>query len=168
MARFLITMKNTGLFLIFVTILGVMILNSTPCSAVEFTVDTLVDTPDLDPGDGFCQDNQGNCSLRAAIEETNIWGGADSIVLPAGTYAINAFLVVTDHLLISGESPQTTILDAGGKVDTTTAIIHACVTPNVEIERLALANNTGHNGGGAFVCSGTELRLTEVEVRHNT
>ena len=36
-----------------------------------FTVDSIADTPDANPGDGICDDGSGACTLRAAIEETN-------------------------------------------------------------------------------------------------
>ncbi len=40
--------------------------------AIElFTVTTTADSTDVLPGDGFCLDDQGECSLRALIEEAN-------------------------------------------------------------------------------------------------
>ncbi|MGE3181043.1 MAG: right-handed parallel beta-helix repeat-containing protein [Phycisphaerae bacterium] len=46
-----------------------------------FVVNTTADTVDADPGDGFCADSDGNCSLRAAIQEANAAGGTELIGL---------------------------------------------------------------------------------------
>lgn len=35
------------------------------------TVDSTLDTPDANIGDGICDDGDGNCTLRAAIAEAN-------------------------------------------------------------------------------------------------
>jgi CSLREA domain-containing protein len=36
-----------------------------------YTVNTTTDTTDRNPGDGFCSDQNNQCSLRAAIIESN-------------------------------------------------------------------------------------------------
>ena len=51
------------------------------------TVDSTLDAPDL-VIDGACDDGAGNCTLRAAIMEANANPGADTIMLPAGTYTL--------------------------------------------------------------------------------
>src|SRR5204863_9800730 len=53
-----------------------------------FTVNTVLDTVDVNPGDGLARDASGRTSLRAAVMEANALAGADSINLPAGTYAL--------------------------------------------------------------------------------
>ncbi len=57
----------------------------------QIAVDELTDLPDTDPGDGQCKTQQGGCSLRAAIQESNedttrIW----EVLLPSGTIAITS------------------------------------------------------------------------------
>lgn len=47
--------------------------------AATLTVNTLLDTPDATPGDGICDDGSGNCTLRAAIQESNALAGSDTI-----------------------------------------------------------------------------------------
>jgi len=39
-----------------------------------FVVNSTVDAPDVNPGDGICADANGNCTLRAAIQEGNAAG----------------------------------------------------------------------------------------------
>ncbi|MBL7684806.1 MAG: CSLREA domain-containing protein, partial [Deltaproteobacteria bacterium] len=54
----------------------------TTAHAATFNVDRITDEPDDNPGDGICDVTGGapaDCSLRAAIQETNALGGADTI-----------------------------------------------------------------------------------------
>src|SRR5262245_28832262 len=53
-----------------------------------FVVNTTVDSVDASPGNGIAQDSLGRTSLRAAIMEANALAGADTIQVPAGTYAL--------------------------------------------------------------------------------
>ena len=92
-----------------------------PAAAVTFTVDSAVDAVDILPGDGVCADLFGECTLRAAVQETNALAGADEIVLPACTYlltrvgieqeALAGDLDVSDALTITGAGAATTIVD---------------------------------------------------------
>ncbi len=42
----------------------------------NFTVTSTADVVDANLGDGICDDGSGNCTLRAAIQESNALGGA--------------------------------------------------------------------------------------------
>ncbi|MCB0637469.1 MAG: CSLREA domain-containing protein [Lewinella sp.] len=46
-----------------------------------FTVNSTGDGPDVALGDGVCADNNGNCTLRAAIEEANFNAGFHDVIL---------------------------------------------------------------------------------------
>src|SRR5438270_208202 len=61
-----------------------------PAMSYKFTVNTTTDTHDAHPGDGKCADQNGKCSLRAAIEEADALptGSRITITLPAGTFAL--------------------------------------------------------------------------------
>ncbi len=43
------------------------------------TVDSKLDTADSNVGDNICDDGSGNCTLRAAIEESNATAGTQTI-----------------------------------------------------------------------------------------
>jgi len=47
--------------------------------SATFSVNNTADKVDTNPGDGVCADENGNCTLRAAIQETNALSGADNI-----------------------------------------------------------------------------------------
>ena len=57
--------------------------------AADFVVTTDVDSLDATPGDGFCADADGACTLRAAVQEANALAGADRIELGAGRYLLS-------------------------------------------------------------------------------
>lgn len=59
--------------------------------AADFTVNDTSDAPDLNAGDGICEVTAatGDCTLRAAVMESNALAGADTISVPAGTYNLS-------------------------------------------------------------------------------
>lgn len=82
--------------------------------AANFTVNSSNDNSDLSPGNGICADFFGQCTLRAAIEETNQLPGADTVYLQRSVSYQNGFTsqLVTDSLTISIENPFTPITSA--------------------------------------------------------
>jgi len=73
-----------------------------------FQVNSTGDTEDFDTADGLCQDDQGNCTLRAAIEQANALAGMDTIIFDiagAGPHTIqpnSALPIITDPVIIDG------------------------------------------------------------------
>lgn len=84
-------------------------------NAATFVVNTTGGGNDAAPGDGVCADAQGNCSLPAALQETNALPGADRIEVPAGTYTISN-QYVTDGLELVGDGAGSTIIDGAGQL----------------------------------------------------
>lgn len=56
---------------------------------IIFQVNSTVEGKDANIGDGICEDENGNCTLRAAVEEANAYKGGEQveIQLPEGTYS---------------------------------------------------------------------------------
>lgn len=140
-----------------------------------FTVNSLFDTPDINPGDGLAEDASGNTSLRAAIQEANALPGADRIDLPAGLFelltagrsenaAATGDLDITDDVSIIGAGRGDTIIDNGDfdrifdvHVDTTALI------SNVSL-RNGSTSGTSEDGGsvrnfGTLTIFDSELNL---------
>jgi CSLREA domain-containing protein len=95
--------------------------------AASFTVNSTADAVDASPGDGSCNAGGGQCTLRAAIQETNALPGADTITLPAGDYVLTVAgfdedaaatgdLDITDDVDIVGAGPDATVID-GNQLD---------------------------------------------------
>src|SRR4051794_12911583 len=65
---------------------------TTILAAADFAVNSTADKADQAPGDGKCftgvitAAGAPECTLRAAVQETNALAGADAITLPAGSY----------------------------------------------------------------------------------
>src|SRR5260221_9554250 len=81
--------SNTTWAVITAALLASALGAASSADAATFTVNTTADTPDASAGNGVCSDSGGNCSLRAAVMETNALAGTDTINLPAGTFTLN-------------------------------------------------------------------------------
>ncbi len=107
---------------------------SNPAPTMTFNVNTTTDTVDAQPGDGVCADANGNCSVRAAVMESNasLSSGITksvTISVPAGTYTltipgIDGADASHGHLDINagpvsivGAGASTTIIQAGTAVN---------------------------------------------------
>ena len=84
----------------------------TPVAGTTFVVDSAENAmqSDATPGDGLCETNANECTLRAAIQESNALPGQDTILLPSGVYTISTELDLTDHTIIDGAGADTTTL----------------------------------------------------------
>ena len=100
---------------------------STSVLGAEFTVNREADGVDFNPGNGVCEvgDGVGDCSLRAAIMETNALGGAHLVNLPNGVFpltlagddsesAVGDLNVLGTELTLSGAGQADSIIDGNG------------------------------------------------------
>lgn len=167
-----------------------------PAFGQNFTVNSTADVSDQTPGDGKCNtgriapDGSGNqeCTLRAAIQESNASAGAHQISVPAGTYSLTqptscsspragdpqvvtdsfVALCLTGQMTIQGAGSSSTIID-GGRNDRV-----AIVGGNgiVEIQNVTIQNgqwkNLGYfgNAGGAIINQGS-LTLSQSVLSGN-
>ena len=98
---------------------------ATPAAADTYTVDR---TDDAAAATGCVDGTPNDCSLRGAIIKANGHGGADTIVLHSGTYALTVVgaaedaaatgdLDITGDLTLKGDGAGSTIIDAAGLND---------------------------------------------------
>ncbi len=140
-------------------------LYGTQASAVTFTVDSLADTGDDDPGDGVCETliRTGPvtldliCTLRGAIEEANALTGTDTIEFSvAGTIRpTSALPPVTERLNLNGHSapgapPLTSVVPRPP-----TVVIDGSLYRDASSHGLAIAN-------GGFLSTITNLSIVNV------
>lgn len=141
--------------------------------AATFNVNTTTDNP---PSAGECQGVAGDCSLRQAIDSANTTGGTNTVVVPAGTYALtleaeggdgieNGDLNVTDeNLTIQGAGARQTILDAGQIED---RVINSEGASALALAGLTVTGGrTSDDGGGIYAEEGP-LSLSGVAVTDN-
>jgi CSLREA domain-containing protein len=99
--------------------------------AADFGVDSTADLPDAKPGDHLCRTDAATCTLRAAVQEANADGGANTVFVPRGHYRLiippaseagspgqddpgKGDLDITGTLNIRGAGARHTIVDGGG------------------------------------------------------
>jgi hypothetical protein len=162
-------------------------------SACTYDVDSVVDAPDQNPGDFICAravppdgfpagDDQGLCTLRAAVMEANATAIAERIEIPAGTYNLTlpvaaggGPLVITSSVMLRGAAAGSTIVDAGA-VDYDGS--PSC--PNSGPERPVFTINAGTVGisyltaqggfaqfGGGIVVNNGTVEITDAVIRRN-
>jgi hypothetical protein len=142
-------------------------------------VNIIADTVDLFPGDGYCSDLSGDCSLRAAIMEANASPGDDEIQLSGATYTLSLAgageddgltgdLDITDSLSIIGTG--TTTVDA----DSIDRVFHVQGAITVTLQALNIRNGRCpddlgglHRNGGGLFNDGANMTLHGVEVAYN-
>ena len=118
-------MKHTPFVIGMILLITATLHMASSAHATTFTVNSTTDAVDAAPGDGICATVGGDCTLRAAIEETNALAGADDIVLPAGIYTLTipgpledaghtGDLDISGDLTINGAGQSITIIDGGG------------------------------------------------------
>jgi CSLREA domain-containing protein len=106
---------------------GLLGIPAAPAHAGTFEVNSALDdlnTHDSTPGDGFCSDGYGACSLRAAIEEANTLAGADTIEFTAPMTitidtSVGALPALSEAIIIDASEEAVlgrpgVILDGGG------------------------------------------------------
>jgi CSLREA domain-containing protein len=139
-----------------------------------FTVNSTADAVDENPGDGACATLAGQCTLRAAVQETNALPGADNVRVPAGTYvlgipggvedaSLTGDLDVRDDLTISGAGSGRTVID-GAHQD---RVLHVAGT-TVQVSGVTIRNgsvSTDLHGGG-ILNTGT-LTVSESAITGN-
>jgi CSLREA domain-containing protein len=169
-----------------------------PAQAGTFVVTTTTDAVDAIPGDGTCATALGACSLRAAVQEANAEPiGADTIILPSGTFALALAgltagaeagdLDVLGPTTVQGAGASATILDAAGidrffdtsgssfalsGVTVRGGIFSGLRLRNtVTIANAVVRDNTNTanpaNGGGIDYQSGGSLSLSGVQILAN-
>ena len=141
---------------------------ASPIGAAEtFAVTTTNDTVDDDLDDPACLDAAGECSLRAAVMQANKTPGADTITIPAGTYALTlpspdpagpdarvGDLDVTESLTISGAGiDSTTVAGGPGWSDRLFQVDSGEVAGNVDLALSGMTLTKGKTdalGGGLY------------------
>jgi CSLREA domain-containing protein len=121
-----------------------------------------------DTQDGVCDTD---CSLREAVSAANASPGADTIMLPAGIYALTipgadedmaatGDLDVTDSVTIQGAGASTTVVDGGG-LD---RVFHVPQATTVTIADITIRNGVVDGaGGGIWINSGSPSGVTTLD-----
>ncbi len=73
-------------------------------AAGDITLDPVqADAAAANAGDGFCEDNEGRCTLRAAVEEANALGGSRTVSMPDGLFRLDQGpIIITGDITLIG------------------------------------------------------------------
>ncbi|MDA1013349.1 MAG: hypothetical protein O3A00_02725 [Planctomycetota bacterium] len=134
---------------------------------------TNLDTPDFTPGDGYIADEFGRQTLRAAVDEANANGDADTFTLVSGTYTLTrqgrnedlnglGDLDVREDLTITGAGVGVTFIDA----DLIDRVFH--VHPGVSLTLNDMTLRGGDADRGGAILNEGSLVLNNVQITGNT
>lgn len=126
-----------------------------------FIVGSDADTHDAIPGDALCTDTTGECTLRAAIEESNALGSGPSISVADGEYLL-------DLGELSIESTVTLVATNLASIRQTQPdrVMRISAGASVNLQRLAITNGSAESGAGILVESG-DLDFWDGELTEN-
>ncbi|HTP11216.1 MAG TPA: CSLREA domain-containing protein [Anaerolineae bacterium] len=159
---------------------------STPASSSTYTVNSTLDEPNPDTALHHCISYpSGKCTLRAAIQQANTDNANDTIIIPAGIYAVtrpgydDAALVgdldIAHDLTIQGAGSSQTIIDGNGSVthDRVFQILSSATQITLTGMTIrngeSLSSTVGIIGGGGLLIEGAgHLSLSHVVIQDNT
>jgi CSLREA domain-containing protein len=142
----------------------------------DLIVDTALDAVDAAPGDGVCATGAGDCSLRAAVEESNRSTEVETIGFEAGIDPILSIAGRNEDVNATGDldiTQQVTIQGAGTTIDGAgidRILDTRSVVGIVNLLGLTLRGGDGSAGPGSgpgAIASAGGLRLTDVAVVDN-
>jgi hypothetical protein len=153
---------------------------STQPSGQTFEVVSILDTVDVNPGDGVCADATAECTLRAAVQEANALPGHQTVVLPAGEYVLTRSgyeenessvgdLDITGDLTIVGAGASDTGITEEASVDRIFDVREGVVTMRDltihDVFMSAILSFDETCGGG--IRSAGDLTASHVVIRDN-
>jgi CSLREA domain-containing protein len=140
-------------------------------AASAFRVNTIADGPDKNPGDGKCATAYKECTLRAAVEESNALAGANKVTVPRGSYTLaRGELQISSKLTIAGAGTRRTALRGGGAaLGGVPMRVLQVGYPNGDatISDVTIKGGQAVASGGGIQSSG-DLTLVRSSVRGNT
>src|SRR5215216_2712131 len=82
-----------------------------------FQVNSLSDEPDKAPGDGVCSTVMFTCTLRAAVQESDVNGGSYIDIPPGLVVLLGGDLDITNTMTIRGAGSNQTSITAANQND---------------------------------------------------
>ena len=140
----------------------------------NFAITTSYDAVDANIGNGICDDGTGNCTLRAAIQESNAIGGDHTITLTTGTFKLSIAginedasatgdLDVTANITINGVSPASTIVTA----DSLDRVFHVLPGASLTCKTLTVTKGYASESFGGGILNEGILILKYTHITDN-
>ena len=128
-----------------------------------FIVNSTEDNDDSNLSDGVCDDGNGYCTLRAAINQSNQIDSVNTVVLQGANYQISSELSIENNLTIMGEDKALTIIDAGGN----SRVFTIADGKSVDIYNLTISNGNAdmYEGGGIDIGQNTSVDIKGIAIK---
>lgn len=135
-----------------------------------FVVNDTADTNDANPGDTFCLDAAGKCTLRAAVQEANTTSLLDAVMfsLPANSTISLTLgeIQISKNIYIAGPGARKLTISRNG--ETGFRIFHVLANAGDNIHFRGLKITGGTNAGGAvYVETGNMVYVKESFITEN-
>jgi predicted outer membrane repeat protein len=167
------------LFILVLLLAGIAAAGSVPTAlGAAFTANSPADEPDSKPGDGLCLTAAGDCTLRAAVQETNaLGGGPHTIALLAGAVytltrggagedaAATGDLDVASNVAISVPGGRAVV--EGVVIGWDDRIFQVLRGSNAELEAIEIRRGRVDRGEGGGISNDGTLTLTNITVTRN-
>ncbi len=159
-------MKKSGnlLSLIFFTI-GLFF-----CSTICVEAATFLVTSSADDLTDTCSAAPLTCTLREAVNDANLSGGADNITFAANVTTItlvNGQITITDAVTIGSATAVSLTTILGDPLNNPARIFNIAAGGNTTLNKLELANGSATGNGGAILNSGAILIVNDSVIRDN-
>lgn len=144
--------------------------------ASAFTVNSLDDTPDANLSDGVCADASGNCTFRAAVQESNVSGCSPLTITfgVTGAISLTSALPTLTHpnLSILGPGASQLTLERSSAGGTPNFRILDLNNTYVLVQGLTIRNGLmpgsgTQNRGAGIIARGTATVINECIIRDN-
>lgn len=152
--------------LILSTFAGLLIVHAAIVGAANYTVDSLRDDSDSNPGDTTCKTSRNECTLRAALEDANETSAKDTVNFSVeGTIPLSKTLLIDSTVTLIGPGADKLSLDGkGGNYPIIT--IDESGGRSISIQKITLAN--GGAGAISIKQDETKVSLSSCIVSDNT
>ncbi len=140
--------------------------------SATYTVSSNLDNSDSNVGDGICADYNGNCTLRAAVEEANFDFSSHDTVSLAGTfYIVNSELQITSPMdiigLVYNSGASTTEIRGGGQNRVLYINNNTQAIPEINLDTLYIGQGSlVGSGEGACIYAENilDFRIKETQI----
>ena len=122
------------------------LLQPTARAASTFTVNSTGDGADSNTSDGVCNDGSGNCTLRAAIEQSNATPGTDTIAFNIPGSGVRTIAPATDLPTVTDLTVIDGYTQPGSSANTLAEGDNAVLLVELSGATLGASGGISHNG----------------------
>jgi hypothetical protein len=134
------------------------------------TVNDSADSTDIRPGDGLCLDANGNCTIRAAIQEANSAPNQDVIIFNLPGIAVIDLslgeLMINSNLYIIGPGARRLFIQRNHSAGADFRVFHIGQNAGagINLRGFSISNGRAALGGGILIERGNTVNLIDLAI----